>query len=142
LTREKIPVFPIDWLVTENIINIQQVRLEPETKLKLRDAFARILKEERRARAFLEKYLGPEKMGEAPEDAHQCFYCTDFAFLSLVYCKTHKFNYCIYHELQCKCPSTQLRLLYRYTNEELAAMEASIALACSGRIKKKIFTSQ
>lgn len=46
-TREKIPVLPIDWLIIENILNIDHARLEPETKIKLRDSFAHILKDER-----------------------------------------------------------------------------------------------
>jgi hypothetical protein len=40
-------VLPIDWLIIENILNIDKAQLEPETKVKLRDSFARILKEER-----------------------------------------------------------------------------------------------
>jgi hypothetical protein len=56
-TREKIPVFPIDWLVIENILNIDNARLEQSTILKLKQSFARILREEKRARENFEKTL-------------------------------------------------------------------------------------
>lgn len=57
VTREKIPVLPIDWLIIENILNIDQAKLEPETKLKLRDSYLKILKEERYHRDFIEKKI-------------------------------------------------------------------------------------
>ena len=141
-TREKIPVFPIDWVVTENIANLKHIRLDQETKHKLREALARILKEERRARANLERVIRPEPLGEAAEDAHQCFYCTDFAYLSVVHCRNHKINYCIYHEIRCGCPASEVQLLYRHSNDKLTHFETSIMEECAPRIKKKTFTSQ
>ena len=49
-SREKIPVFPIDWLVIENVLNIANADLDMDTKHRLREAFTRIIKEERKAR--------------------------------------------------------------------------------------------
>ena len=92
-TREKIPVLPIDWLIIENILNIDHAKLEPETKLKLRDSFARVLKEERINREQIEKKLRivsdqtyemlPNR-DNVSEDSYQCKYCTDFAYLSMI----------------------------------------------------------
>lgn len=31
-TREKIPVFPIEWLVTENVRNLQHIRVDAATR--------------------------------------------------------------------------------------------------------------
>ena len=56
-TREKIPVMPIDWLIIENIINVGRAELDYETKVKLRESFAHILKEERSSREQLERTL-------------------------------------------------------------------------------------
>ena len=56
-TREKIPVLPIDWLIIENIVNIGRTRLDWETKIRLREAFARIVREERASREQLERTL-------------------------------------------------------------------------------------
>ena len=121
-------MIPIDWLVIENVLNIKQANLEHETKLTLKSAFARILKEERKARDILERTLGRqgEMMAErdsVAEDAHQCHYCTDWAYLSYVQCRHHKINYCIVHQLLCHCPPQNVRLVYRYTSRELDQME-------------------
>lgn len=56
-TREKIPVIPIDWLVIENIVNLGNVVMDYPTIVKLRESFAKILKEERSAREQLERTL-------------------------------------------------------------------------------------
>lgn len=38
-SREKIPVFPLDWLIIENIRNITKTNIDLESKIKLRDQF-------------------------------------------------------------------------------------------------------
>ena len=43
-------MFPIDWIITENILNIGKANLELETKIKLKEAYFRILKDERKSR--------------------------------------------------------------------------------------------
>jgi hypothetical protein len=57
-TREKIPVFPIDWLVIENIKNIETLDLHSDTKVNLREAYSKIMRYEKRNRENLEKILG------------------------------------------------------------------------------------
>ncbi len=56
-TREKIPVIPIDWLVIENIANLGKIKLDYETKVKLKESYAKILREERSAREQIEETL-------------------------------------------------------------------------------------
>jgi histone demethylase JARID1 len=56
-TREKIPVLPIDWLIIENLMNLSTTELDHATKVKLRESFARIVREERHARDQMEKTL-------------------------------------------------------------------------------------
>lgn len=56
-SREKIPVFPIDWLVIENIMNIDSIKLDLESKLKLKEVYTKIFKEEKKARETLEKLM-------------------------------------------------------------------------------------
>ena len=140
-TREKIPVFPIDWIITENILNIGKANLELETKIKLKEAYFRILKDERKSREQLEKTLkvvtgtgqGSQMMKDrdlVAEDAHQCHYCTDFAYMSMISCKVHKINYCITHQILCQCPPANITLIYRYSNKELDQMEKMIVEAC------------
>jgi JmjC domain, hydroxylase len=106
-TREKIPVLPIDWLIIENILNLDYSKgIEPETKVKLRDSFSRIVKEERHHRELLERKLRPvnpegkqvwemmENRDNVAEDHYQCKYCT---YMSVIICKVHKVHYCISH---------------------------------------------
>jgi hypothetical protein len=42
-SREKIPVFPIDWLIVENIRNLSQITLDLESRLKLKATYKEIL---------------------------------------------------------------------------------------------------
>jgi len=39
----------------------------------------------------------------------------DFAYISVIQCKFHKINYCIYHDILCKCQPDQIKLVYRYS---------------------------
>jgi len=43
-------VFPIDWLVIENIMNLDKSQLDIETKIRLRDVYEKILRDEKRMR--------------------------------------------------------------------------------------------
>ena len=103
-------MFPIEWLVIENIRNIKSVRVDGETKKMLKDYYKKILKDERQAREEIEskvrdnpanhnkvQFLLMANREEVPEDEHQCFYCTDFAYVSMIKCKNHKIHYCLYH---------------------------------------------
>ena len=54
---EKIPVFPIDWLVIENILNLKKIRLDLPAKNKLREFFSKFLDEEKKSREYVEKIL-------------------------------------------------------------------------------------
>jgi histone demethylase JARID1 len=100
-TREKIPVLPIDWLIIENIMNLEHSVLDHETLIKLRESYAKILKEERYSREIFEKTIKEpemmEKRDDVAEDQYQCYYCTDYSYVSVVQCRKHKINYCIHH---------------------------------------------
>ena len=71
-TREKIPVFPMDWLVIENIKNINSISLDLETKIKLRDVFSRIWKDEKKQRDVIEKSI-KQQMIESGDRSHAVF---------------------------------------------------------------------
>lgn len=71
----------------------------------------------------------PER-DKVAEDAHQCYYCTDFAFLSMIQCKHHKINYCLMHQVMCGCSKENLTLVYRYSTKELDRLERMIADSC------------
>lgn len=56
-TGEKIPVFPYDWLLVENIQHIDSICLDLETKIKLRDTFIKVFKDEKKQRDIIEKFI-------------------------------------------------------------------------------------
>ena len=53
-SREKIPVFPIDWLIIQNIRFLEQVKLDLESKKVLRNSFKKIVEEEKVSRNAIE----------------------------------------------------------------------------------------
>ena len=61
------------------------------------------------------------------EDAHQCHYCTDFAYFSLIHCSRCNMNYCIWHNVMCGCNVPFVQLVYRFSTEELRAYKAKVA---------------
>jgi hypothetical protein len=109
-SREKIPVFPVDWLIIENIRAVETSVLDIEAKKMLRTTFRKLLKEERKHRKVIEAIANEksvlkkglvlklmEDRANVAEDAYQCQYCTDFAYISVIKCKNHKYHYCLYH---------------------------------------------
>jgi hypothetical protein len=76
------------------------------------------------------------------EDAHQCKFCTDFAYLSLVHCTVHNYDYCIQHKLLCGCKGTDVKVIYRYSNAELDSMLKDITEACSLKPDQEPLTEQ
>jgi histone demethylase JARID1 len=138
-SREKIPVFPIDWLIIQNVLNIDKLKMDQASLLKLKDVYSKIYKEEKKSREQLkllikEEYLS-QKDSQFPqafqamqdrenvaEDTHQCKFCTDFAYLSLVHCTVHNYDYCIQHKLLCGCKGTDVKVIYRYSNAEMDRM--------------------
>lgn len=61
-----------------------------------------------------------EDRENVPEDAHQCHYCTDWCYSSMIHCESHQINYCTHHNFRCGCAVPALRLVYRFSNDELA----------------------
>lgn len=67
-----------------------------------------------------------ENRDQVDEDQYQCYYCTDFTYVSMILCKTHKINYCLYHQFMCGCQGNQLEVVYRYSTQELEKFEEKI----------------
>lgn len=148
-TREKIPVFPIEWLVTENIRNLKHVKIDAASRSVLLQRFTEYANFEFRQRSFMEEEmrtrLSVKDPSELPagynivkampnreqvsEDAHQCHFCTDFAYFSLIHCSKCDINYCIWHNVHCGCNVPAVQLIYRFSNEELRTFKQIVALA-------------
>ena len=56
---------------------------------------------------------------QVTEDAHQCHYCTDFAYMSMINCRNCKINYCIWHGVMCGCSVPKIQLIYRFSSDEM-----------------------
>lgn len=100
----------MDWLIIENIKNIEHSKLDEETRSRLREIFRKYLRDEKKFRdqieaiakegSILKKGLTITVMQDrdkVAEDHFQCNYCTDFAYISVIKCKFHKICYCLYH---------------------------------------------
>ena len=56
-----------------------------------------------------------ENRDQIAEDAHQCQYCTDFAYFSLLRCSHCNIHYCIWHNVLCGCNAPSIQLVYRFS---------------------------
>jgi len=76
------------------------------------------------------KIMMMENRENIPEDAHQCYYCTDFAYNSLIKCTFHKIHYCLYHQFMCGCSQEKLEIVYRYSTKELEKILKGVEDSC------------
>ena len=63
------------------------------------------------------------------EDAHQCNFCTDFAYFSQIRCSKCNICYCIWHNVHCGCNVPAVQLVYRFSSQEIKDLKAKIAAA-------------
>jgi hypothetical protein len=59
-------------------------------------------------------------------DKHPCKFCTDSAYLSMIRCEHHNFNYCIGHRFMCGCSAPSIYLVYRFNTPDLGLLLAKI----------------
>ena len=67
-TREKIPVFPIEWLVTENVRHIEKVKVDAATRAILQTKFNEYANFELGQRAFMESEMQTRLSVKHPEE--------------------------------------------------------------------------
>ena len=117
-TKEKIPVFSLEWLVVENIRHFEYIKLDKETWKKIWKIFVKQINNEKRFRQ--ENEIVQIKRGVSGENP--CQYCTDLCYLSYIHCPRHEEQYCISHGIQCECSKEEVTLVYKYTIAELESM--------------------
>jgi len=110
-TREKLPVFPIEWMLIENIRNIGKLKFGEEQRRKIHEYYESWLLKEKTERALLASHypcrLKYERENvqmllnreQVDEDSFECFYCINLCYASRVNCLNCNKNYCISHEL-------------------------------------------
>lgn len=97
----------MEWLLSENIRNLESIDIDRDSLFQLRDAFKRYLDEELKSRDHMEKMISSfygkgsakkqikshiimlENREKFDEDAFQCKYCTDLCYFSMIKCSEH-----------------------------------------------------
>ena len=107
-SREKVPVFPIDWIILENIRVIDSLQLCEDSKSALGSHYLKVLKEEISSRKKLEQevHFNQEMIADrenAMEDDFPCQFCIDLNYNSFIHCREHNYIYCISHLNYCGC---------------------------------------
>jgi len=67
-SREKIPVFPYEWIVIQNIIHLENLKLDDETKSGLKEAYERWYQIEKQNRSNIEKELALKSITSGLDD--------------------------------------------------------------------------
>jgi hypothetical protein len=75
MSRERIPVMPIEWVIVENIRNLLTIKLDLKELEFIRDNYIILLQEELRSRASMEGKLRSfyNKNGSNPEVQDKIF---------------------------------------------------------------------
>lgn len=86
-TREKVPVFSIKWIATENIKNLKYLNFDKKTREKLLEFYSKVLQDELVERAMIRSHFKQEEDFEKnvikpfkpeqlqPVDCVECFFC-------------------------------------------------------------------
>lgn len=106
-SREKIPLFPFEWSIVENIRQVARVTIDKGTLEKVLVEYDLIFDEEQKVRAAV-PHLQIEEMKDPDnedEDGHPCELCVDLSYLSYIRCNLCKNECCTAHLTPCDCPT-------------------------------------
>lgn len=137
-SKEKIPVFPMEWMLVENARQIDTLKFDQEALLELYQAYSKYVEKELSERALVashfedkerfetevQKYL--EDREGVDEDKFECFYCVNLCYTSFIKCLSCGKHYCIAHELLCGCRKDRIRMVLRYSNDELLEFQENL----------------
>ena len=130
-SREKIPVFPLDWLLIENARHIFDINLDHEYLGKLLKHYETWLMKELTERSLIASNFGDkefykkewqrmlEDRDNVEEDAFEWHYWINLWYSSIVRCLNWNKNYWISHEIICGWRKNRIRVIFRYSNDEL-----------------------
>lgn len=118
---EKIPVYPLEWLIVENIRKFEFIDLPKETWKKVWKLYVSIIMEEKKSWEECGvdwTFIIPDRH-LVDEDANPCDLCTDLCYLSFIRCSECKQNYCTWHTVNCDHSKDKISLYIWYTMLEL-----------------------
>lgn len=95
-TKEKIPVFPMEWMLIENARKIDELSFDKEPLEELLAAYERYLQKELTERSLVGSHFKEiptydsnivkflEDRDNVEEDQYECFYCVNLCYASFV----------------------------------------------------------
>jgi len=129
--------FPHEWLVIDNVKNIEMAEFSPFSKDQLYEHYERIKNKELSDRQNVQKCYSKLSIIKFPNDevkydTHICSSCKNYTFLSYLECNLCHHKACTSHVTICNCLNPSITLHVRYTNQEM--MEYAIK---DKKLKKK-----
>ncbi|CAI2369610.1 unnamed protein product [Moneuplotes crassus] len=127
----KNPLFPFEWMITQNIINHNRLSLSKSCRKEIFTYWQKFYsKEKRNRRVFLKKLKNKRKVkkecteklpdgDKTPEDAYECNYCINFCYFSMIKCRKCNIHYCTSHDFFYCEHYEDITLVNRFTDQEL-----------------------
>ena len=137
-SKEKIPVFPYDWMLIENARHIFEVDLDLEHLKSLQKYYQNFLTRELAERSLIASRFEDKDIYEnewlkmlderdwVEEDEFEWYFWINLCYASFVKWLNWNKNYWISHDLLCGCRKERMRVVYRYTNDELKEFLSNI----------------
>jgi len=133
----KRPIFPMEWMIIENIKNFDSINLDLASKKEIFKYFEKWLKVELKERQLVFQELGQKVKDVEPyifsfknrkniqEDRFEWAICTNLCYMSIIKWTDCKIIYCLSHGICCECNPKSLKLILRYSSDELLSLKAS-----------------
>ena len=130
-TKEKVPVFPLEWILIENSRYINELDFDIDNMKLIRDHYKSWLQKELTERSLLSSHFSNEVIYKSKwvqalkdrdnveEDAFECFYWISLCYASFIEWSNCNKHYWIGHEIMCGWNKESIKAIYRYSNEEL-----------------------
>ena len=117
-SREKVPVFPLQWLLLETDQKLPEyVEKVVNEELAFRDFIKRQYKQKLKSAKAYQKKL--ETIEKDDEVKYECYYCINLCYASFLKCNNCDKHYWISHGFVWGCSPEKINLYLRYTDEEL-----------------------
>ena len=132
--NSKIPIFPMEWMLVENIRNFKDIDLSYSARLQLLKYFDKFLEDEQEARKImfglfskneLSDYLFNFKNRDSiSEDKFECSQWSNLWYISIIKCNKWSILYWLIHGICCGWTKKDIKIVVRYSDEELIDMRA------------------
>jgi len=116
--------FPIEWMIMENILLLDDLDFTDDARDKLLEEYAIIKEKELKNRETIHKCYKRISMKKFQNvatryDANVCSTCQNYTYLSYLCCMICNKTACIQHVTVCDCLNSTITMNVRWTDEEL-----------------------